>query len=162
MHACRMPATVGIVDHPKRSRHLVFERDDVVWEHAGCLWRRSSPGVSIPRTSQPRSCVGAAKQMNRRSAGAKSHARAPFRMRYDLRRQRRNVNPVVPNVMVPMVMPGFRRRNKKQASEYDAGDAQHDVSYLTVSGNTLAVTVELRIQHNVVTNYESFEGFDGL
>jgi hypothetical protein len=105
---------------------------------------------------------------NRSPATAKGNMRTPFRMSYDLPRLR---NRLVINmmammhmmpVMVVVTMPRFSGGDEKQAKKYDAGDAQHVVSYSTMSRSTLAVTVELRIQHDVVTNHQCLERLDRL
>jgi hypothetical protein len=66
---------------------------------------------------------------DRGPAAAERYARAPFRVRYDLRRvlhRRLMVNMMAMMNMAMMAMFSFSRRQKKQASEHDnAGDAQH-------------------------------------
>jgi hypothetical protein len=96
--------------------------------------------------------------------------RTPFRMGYDLPRLRNRLmmnvvammNMVTVMTMVVMTMPRFGGGDEKQAKKYDAGDAQHGVSYSTMSRSSLAVTVELRIQHDVVPDHQRLKRLDRL
>lgn len=110
--------------------------------------------------------MGTAENMNGRSARAESNARASFRVGYNLPRLRNRpvmrMMPMISVMVIIMPMASLGGGNKKQAKKYDAGDAQHAVSYLTVSRSSLTVAVELRIQHDIVTDYQCLKGFNRL